>query len=330
LTDARVRKIVLETVERVTGKKVNAPTIREWLDRWLRDEKDAISDGSFERYEQIARNFVESLGPKGGAPLQALSTEDFLRFKEERLKAGLSKRSVNLALKILKRPLKIAVDEGRLDRNPAAAVRTMRTRAARKGVFSPDQIRQLIVAAKGDWKGLILAGYYTGGRLGDLVRLRWESINMVDRTISFAQKKTENPVKIPIHPDLEAHLITLGHPKDSTRPLFPELFNKPGSGKSGLSMAFKRVMAKAGIKDEVSRARAGKAGRSVSLLSFHSLRHSFNSAMANAGVSPEVRKLLTGHASTEMNKVYTHVELETVRRAVQSISPLPTWASPQA
>jgi site-specific recombinase XerD len=87
-------------------------------------------------------------------------------------------------------------------------------------------------------------------------------------------------------------------------------------------MAFKRVMARAGIKDEVSRARAGKEGRSVLLLSFHSLRHSFNSAMANAGVSPEVRKLLTGHASTEMNKVYTHVELETVRRAVESISRL--------
>jgi hypothetical protein len=33
-------------------------------------------------------------------------------------------------------------------------------------------------------------------------------------------------------------------------------------------MAFKRVMARAGIKDEVSRARAGKEGRSVSLLSF--------------------------------------------------------------
>jgi hypothetical protein len=76
------------------------------------------------------------------------------------------------------------------------------------------------------------------------------------------------PVKIPIHPDLEAHFVALGSPKDTSPPLFPELFNKPGGGKSGLSMAFKRVMARAGIKDEVSRARAGKEGRSVSLLSF--------------------------------------------------------------
>jgi len=50
--------------------------------------------------------------------------------------------------------------------------------------------------------------------------------------------------------------------------------------------------------------------------------------MANAGVAPEIRQLLTGHASTEMNKVYTHHELETVRRAVESISRLPSKVSP--
>jgi len=93
-------------------------------------------------------------------------------------------------------------------------------------------------------------------------------------------------------------------------------------------MAFKRIMVKAGIKDEISRKRSGKEGRSVSLLSFHSLRHSFISAMANAGVAPEIRQLLTGHASAEMNKVYTHHELETVWRAVESISGLPGAVSP--
>ena len=99
-------------------------------------------------------------------------------------------------------------------------------------------------------------------------------------------------------------------------------------GKSGLSMAFKRMMLKAGIKEKISRKRCGKEGRSVSLLSFDSLRHGFNSAMANAGVAPEIRQLPTGHASAEMNKVYTHHELETVRRAVESISGLPGKVSP--
>jgi hypothetical protein len=49
--------------------------------------------------------------------------------------------------------------------------------------------------------------------------------------------------------------------------------------------------------------------------------------MANADVPLEIRQKLTGHASRDMNKHYTHLELETVRRAVESISRLPGKAS---
>jgi hypothetical protein len=50
--------------------------------------------------------------------------------------------------------------------------------------------------------------------------------------------------------------------------------------------------------------------------------------MANADVSLEIRQKLTGHASQDMNKQYTHLELETVRRAVESISRLPARRIP--
>ena len=106
-------------------------------------------------------------------------------------------------------------------------------------------------------------------------------------------------------------------------PVFPELHNKPGSGKSGLSMAFKRIMERAGIAAGVIRERRGIAGRSVSALSFHSLRHSFNSALANAGVPQELRMKLTGHSSTDMNTVYSHHEFERIRAAVRTIGRLP-------
>ena len=106
-------------------------------------------------------------------------------------------------------------------------------------------------------------------------------------------------------------------------PVFPELHGKSGSGKSGLSMAFKRIMAKAGIDAGVIRGRSGAAGRSVSALSFHSLRHSFNSALANAGVSQELRQKLTGHASADINIIYTHHELETIWSAIKTLPRLP-------
>jgi integrase len=82
-------------------------------------------------------------------------------------------------------------------------------------------------------------------------------------------------------------------------------------------------------QNTADRAAAGNLDRArireivLETVSFRSLRHTFNSAMANADVPPEIRQKLTGHASQDMNKHYTHLELETVRRAVESISRLP-------
>jgi integrase len=87
-------------------------------------------------------------------------------------------------------------------------------------------------------------------------------------------------VTVPIHSQFRAWL------KKQTRgigkaPVFPTRAGKSGGGKSGLSMAFRRVMERAEIKGRLLR-EANGAGRSQSSLSFHSLSHSFNSAMALA------------------------------------------------
>jgi hypothetical protein len=46
--------------------------------------------------------------------------------------------------------------------------------------------------------------------------------------------------------------------------------------------------------------------------------------MANAGVSQEIRQKFTGHSSAEVNKMYTHHELEPLRAAIAT---LPSVAS---
>ena len=98
--------------------------------------------------------------------------------------------------------------------------------------------------------------------------------------------------------------------------MFPSLAGKGTGGKHGLSGRFAAIMEKARIEGKRTQA---SGGRTLSSLSFHSLRHSFNSAMANAGMSQEVRQKLTGHTSAETNKVYTHHELEALRTAVAVI-----------
>jgi integrase len=179
-------------------------------------------------------------------------------------------------------------------------------------------VAKLVGAAEGDWKGAILLAYYTGARLRDVTNMRWNAIDLKRQLITFTPSKTNKAQTIPLHVELERHLLK--SPGIGKAFVFPSLAGKGTGGKSGLSGQFAAIMARAGIEGKITRHTA--EGRANNSLSFHSLRHSFNSALANAGVSQEIRQKLTGHASAEMNKLYTHHEIEPLRAAVEKLPAL--------
>jgi site-specific recombinase XerD len=87
-------------------------------------------------------------------------------------------------------------------------------------------------------------------------------------------------------------------------------------GRSGLSLQFLDIVKSSGLN---SGQKESTSGRKFSSLSFHSLRHGFISAMANQGVAPELRQKLAGHRSKDVHSKYTHLEMETLRQAVEKI-----------
>jgi integrase/recombinase XerD len=326
-TEDQIRSLIQETILRVTGRTVSDPTIAEHIATWLKGEESTIAEGTLARYKQVLTAFESFLGARKHARLEALSKDVFLEYRDKLQIAGHSSRNVNQIFTILRLPFRVAFAEGLIDHNPLAAIKGLRGRKAEKGVFSREQISQLLAASPDDeWRVLIALGYYTGARLGDLSQLTWGAIDEKSNTISFKQKKTEHKtggvVLIPIHPELARYIGVLprGIGKAS---LLPALSTKRGNGKTGLSSTFKSIMTAAGIEAGVARERVGAAGRTVSKLSFHALRHSFTSELARAGVAPEVRQLLTGHADTKSHKTYTHLELDTLTRAVASLPSLP-------
>jgi integrase len=335
-TEAQIRKVMGDAIARVTGRKFYDPSTEQWLADWLKRQEGAISDSSIERYSQVVRDFCACLGTRARMRLSTLTADDIAKYQTQLKAEGRSAQTVNITIKkVLKHALRIAVEEGLLDRNPVATIKPLRGTIAEKAVFTPEQVRLLVEAAEGDWKGLILAGYYTGARLSDLAHLKWSNVDLSEDkdgpkgTITFYQQKTggkmgaKSKVVTPIHPELHEHLVASAGLDNPNAPVFPELYDKPGPGKSGLSMGFKRIMERAGIDAGLIRTAEGKKGRNLSALSFHSLRRSFNSAMANANVSQELRMKLTGHSSIDINAGYTRFEMETLRRAIGSISRLP-------
>jgi integrase len=325
VTEGNLRRILSETLERAEGHPLAHPSVADWLDQWIDSRSGAIVGRTKLKYLQVKKDFLEFLGRRRTQKLESIGFKDFLEFRKKLVAEGRAPQTADqLVRKILSSPFTLAVKLGMLSSNPLAHLPPLRSTRATKKTFTPEQITKLVAAAKGDWKGMILAGYFTGARLTDLAKLKWSNVDLLEKTITFVQRKIEGRgnkanVRIPIHPTLEEYLLSLPGQDNVNAPLFPELYNKSGTGKSGLSTTFKRIMEKAGIDAGVLRERKGEKGRSLSALSFHSLRHSFNSAMANAGVPQELRQKLTGHASADMNAIYTHHELETIRQAIAAI-----------
>jgi integrase len=319
LTESRCRKVISDMYERIIGEPLHFRTARAYLLEWLEDTKANVELRTYWRYYQTIHEFLGHLGLKAERLLREISPVDIRSWRDKLKAKGLSAPTVNGAIKVLRMPFKSAHDNGYIDINPCTKnqVRLLKddARNVSKDAFSSAQLAALIKAAPSeDWQGVILCGYYTGLRLRDIADMQWSAVNLAKQIIAVTTRKTRKDITIPIHPRFAAWLgkQTRGIGK---APVFPTLAGKAGSGKSGLSMAFKRIMDRAGIKGRLLR-EANGAGRSQSSLSFHSLRHSFNAALANAGVGVELRQELTGHSSPEMNKNYTHPDIKRMREAV--------------
>jgi integrase len=325
LTESQCRKVIAQMYERTVGEPLHFRTTREHLAEWVESKKNETELRTCSKYRQIVDDFLSHIGVKADRLLREITPIDIRSWRDTLKRNGLAAPTVNDAIKTLRMPFKAAHDAGYIEINPCTknSVRPVKDEArnVEKDVFTPEQIAALLeVAPSDDWKGAILCGYYTGLRLRDIADLEWSAIDEKSEAITITARKTRKDVTVPIHPQFAGWLEkqTRGIAK---APVFPTLAGKAGGGKSGLSMAFKRIMGQARIIGRLLRKATGK-GRSHSSLTFHSLRHSFNSAMANAGIALEVRQRLTGHSSADMNKVYTHHEIESLRAAVAVIPSL--------
>ena len=214
--------------------------------------------------------------------------------------------------------------------------------------LSLDEVERLYSAASKEgkeWKLLLATGIYTGLRLGDCCRLKWECVNLERQLIQVIPEKTKRhahgkPVTIPIHPSLMEELVKVKEAAFSRRDAeaqrevldrinridardnFPSGFVNPAiadlylNRKWQLDAGLRRIFKAANIT--MSFRMDGRCRKTV-IASFHSLRHTFVSLSANAGVPLPVVQSIVGHCSTTMTRHYYHENEDVLRQAVEAI-----------
>lgn len=320
----QVHRVIADIYRVAHQEELPDATIESFVERWLDRRKGEVAPGSLASYKATCGLFVGWLGPKAKRPLADLDTKQFIAFRDEQAKR-VSAATCNKFIK----QLRVVFEDARRDKyiaeNPAKdcpRLKAVATEARRP--FTTDELREVLKVANDEWRSLTLFGFYTGQRLGDLALLSWNNIDLEAGEIHLRTAKTGRMVRIPICGPLMQHLESLPAGDEPAAHLHPKAAKAFLNGNSPMvSRQFGDLLAAAGITDKRGHGKnSGKgraAARATSRISFHSLRHTATSLLKNAGISPAVVQDIIGHDSAEMNTHYTHIELNTKRKALDAL-----------
>ena len=326
ITAQQAQRIIGEIFERATGTSLPSTTVRTYVESWLARKKTETASSTYVFYCGKARRFLVWLDKRAEHQLFNVSSADVTAFRDSEA-ARVHPSTVNHGIKVLRMIFRDAKRSGIIADNPVDGVRAVKRLNGRsKRPFTQDEIKHLLTAANPEWRSLILFGLYTGQRLGDLARLTWANIDPGLSEIRFSTSKTGRRQIIPLAPPLRRHIEMLPAGENPSQPLHPTAFKSVEKAQrvGTLSRQFDELMARAGLavakKHQKSTDCDGRNGRrKISVISFHSLRHTATSLMKNAGVSAAIVQDIIGHESAAISANYTHIDEPTKRTAIASL-----------
>ena len=313
----------------------SAVTVLEFGQRWLAEHvQPNLKAGTAATYKG---SFYEHIAPALGATrLDDLHPQMIRALVGKKRAQGLSEETVGKIRRHLHAMLAYAQDAGLLSINPADTARARggqtTRRRARGTQLSPVQIKRLLDECSPRWRAFFTVALDTGLRRGELIGLRWEDIDLLQRILhvrrsigSYDQPndaheqlstKTEAGQRlVPILDGAQAALEELYATTKDTRehaPVFATIERK--RGRDGTMRPTGRPL-NPRMVTRVFRRYAKRAGLPPTIR-LHDLRHT---AITNAIAQGEDILLISafaGHAKTSTTvDVYGHLMPDRVREA---------------
>jgi integrase len=327
LTVEKAREIISRGVADVllaSGRSLPNSSIRDWCKRWLATKEVENEEATHSRYSLAIRDFTSFLDTKADRSLDHLTTNDVLEFRDSCSKR-VSVGSTNTNMRVIRACLNAAFRQGLIERNVAVQVASLKERGeSKRRALTLEEIQRVLETCAGSpWSALVLVGLYTGQRLSDCARLRWQQVDLLKQTISFVTQKTGKRLSMRIARPLLECLNNLPSSDDPNAKVLPRSAEKNASE---LNNAFAiEVLIPDGLmaprpanKKSSNVGRTGK--RQVNEITFHSLRHTFTTWLKQSGASNALAQLIVGHDSPLVSSRYTHLSAEDT---TESISRLP-------
>lgn len=242
----------------------------------------------------------------GRRRLDDIGPELISKYKAEKLKAEYDPKTINNHIAVLRKLLVVALEWGRIEKLPTTKW-LLRVPPCEFDFLSFEEADRVIKAGDATWRPMITVGLRTGLRIGELIALRWEDVDLVAGRLlvrrSLSGKKIDTPKnhrtrEVPLSEEalraLKAH-----------RHLRGELVFCDEAGK---------MLTRHGCKWPLWAA-CERAG--IRLIGWHVLRHTFASHLVMRGAPLKAVQELLGHQDIKMTMRYAHLSPDARRDAVR-------------
>jgi integrase len=213
--------------------------------------------------------------------------------------------TVNRQMNLLHHVLEVARKEWGIGTpvNPVSDVSRPRSNPARSRRLSPvEQVALLAACSKSRAKYLrpiTELALETAMRLGEIVNLEWEQVDLEDRVIHLRAGATKNDEQRGVPLSSRAVEVLDGIPGDRKGRVWP------GLESAAATRAFIRIRIRSGVPD----------------FRFHDTRHEATSRFVELGLTDSEVMSVTGHKTHSMMRRYTHLSAKNLAKKLDLLTP---------
>lgn len=272
------------------------PRWEEWVEECLNLMKLTYRPSTLYSYETSVGKWINRHWD--GKELRSITKMDVHELIHEKITDEIgTMHTRKYVLKIVKRIFQMAVDAGRLDRNPCQGM-MVKVPETEKKVLTNSEVGIFLTEARATshrFYPVWTLALFTGCRSGELYALRWVDIDFDSRIISvnrawnskngFTSTKSQKTRTVPISDELLGFLKELKLQQGPREFVLPRLAEWERGGAAKVTRAFCKSL---GITD----------------IRFHDLRATFITNLLSRGESLARVMAIVGHSDMETTNVY--------------------------
>lgn len=184
----RDRERVLEKIAEAKAAVSSPPSsilVSDLLNGWIKAVTPTLGPQTLVSYVNIVtRHLVPGFS---GIVLDALDETDIEDYIEKKLASGLSPRTVQYHHRLLSLALSRAEARGQVAANVARRVKAPAPRPPEIHPLTKTEVAKLLDGTSGQDHNLYAVAIFTGLRLGEIVGLRWRSVDLAAGTLTVDQ-----------------------------------------------------------------------------------------------------------------------------------------------